>query len=368
MSGAQVLSSLDALSGFTQLTIADHDKEKTAFWSHRGLFQFRHLPFGLTNGPATFQRLMQSVLAPYLWLFALVYIDDIVVYSRSWKEHVLHLDRVLPAIEKSGITLSPTKCHFGYTSILLLGQKVSRLGLSTHDEKVKAITEITCPTKVSELQTFLGMTGYFSAYIPYYSFIVSPLLLRKDSKWEWTAECEHAWQKAKSALLSSPVLGHPIQGKPYCLYTDTSNIALGCCLQQVQPITIRDLQGTKAYTRLQKAHKNGHKVPTLVAKASGVILDIPPNPEWNPSFEDTIVHVEHVIAYWSRTCKSAERNYSATEREALAAKEGLVHFQPFIEGEQVVLITDYAALQWRRHMKTPTDDLLPGGLYSPLTT
>lgn len=142
LSGAQVLSSLDALSGFTQIEIEDEDVEKTAFRTHRGLFQFRRMPFGLKNGPSIFQRTMQNILAPYLWLFTLVYIDDIVVYSKTYEEHLEHLDKVLEAIEKSGLTLSPKKCHFFYSSILLLGHKVSRLGLSTHEEKVRAITEL----------------------------------------------------------------------------------------------------------------------------------------------------------------------------------------------------------------------------------
>jgi hypothetical protein len=125
LSGAQVLSSLDALSGFNQLDMAQEDVEKTAFRTHRGLAQFRRMPFGLRNGPSIFQRVMQGILSPYLWLFCLVYIDDIVVYSRSYEEHLEHLDKVLGAIEKAGVTLSPTKCHLFYSSILLLGHKVS---------------------------------------------------------------------------------------------------------------------------------------------------------------------------------------------------------------------------------------------------
>lgn len=146
------------------------------------------------NGPSAFQHLMQGILSPYLWLFMLVYIDDIVVYSKTWAEHTAHLDLVLSTVSKSGLTLSPKKCHFGYSSILLLGQKVSHLGLSTHAKKVKAMSDLAHPMKVSELQTFLGMMVYFSSHIPYYSFMVSPLfqLLHKNSKWLWTAEYESA--------------------------------------------------------------------------------------------------------------------------------------------------------------------------------
>ena len=350
LSGAQVLSSLDALSGFTQLELDPEDIEKTAFRTHRGLFQFKRMPFGLRNGPSIFQRVMQGILAPYLWLFCLVYIDDIVVYSKSYEEHIDHLDLVLEAIEKAGITLSPNKCHLFYGSILLLGHKVSRLGLSTHLEKVRAILELERPKKLSQLQTFLGMVVYFSAFIPYYASICTPLfqLLRKGARWHWGADEEYAFEAAKNALRSSPVLGHPIEGLPYRLYTDASDEALGCALQQIQPITVKDLQGTRAYTRLRKQFDAGLPPPKLTTTLSAKILDSPSDDKWGESFDSTIVHVERVVAYWSRTFKSAESRYSTTEREALAAKEGLVKFQPYIEGEKILLITDHSALQWAR--------------------
>lgn len=195
LSGSQVLSSFDALAGFTQLEIQEEDHDKTAFRCHLGLWQFRRMPFGLRNGPSIFQRLMQGILAPYLWLFTLVYIDDIVVFSKSWEDHLVHLDKVLGAIANAGVTLSPPKCFIGFSSILLLGQKVSRLGLSTHQEKVQAILELNRPANVSDLQKFLGMVVYFSQYIPYYSFIAAPLfgLLKKGVKWRWEAEHEIAF-------------------------------------------------------------------------------------------------------------------------------------------------------------------------------
>ena len=293
---------------------------------------------------------MQSILSPYLWIFCLVYIDDIVIYSKSYEEHIEHLDKVLEAIEKAGLTLSPKKCHLFYGSILLLGHKVSHLGLSTHAEKVKAIMELERPRKLSQLQAFLGMVVYFSAFIPYYTSICAPLfqLLRKGHKWTWGVEQEHAFQAAKSALNSSPVLGHPIEGLPYRLYTDASDEALGCVLQQVQPIKVKDLKGTRTYDRLKKAHESGLKPPRLVTAIGVHRKDSEFEDEWAPNFEDTVVHIERVIAYWSRLFKSVETRYSTTEREALAAKEGLVKFQPFIEGEDILLVTDHSALQWAR--------------------
>ena len=236
LSGAQVLSSLDALSGFTQLEMHEDDVEKTAFRTHRGLFQFKWMPFGLRKGPSIFQRVMQGILAPYLWIFCLVYIDNIVIYSKTYKDHIDHLDKVLEAIKLSGITLSPVKCHLFYSSILLLSHKVSRLGLLTHVEKVHTIIELQSPTKLSQLQTFLGMAVYFLVFIPYYSDRCYPLfqLLQKGAKWAWTAECKTAFNSIKAALQEAPMLGHPIEGLPYRLYTDASDEALGCSYQGLE--------------------------------------------------------------------------------------------------------------------------------------
>ena len=115
------------------------------------------MPFGYKNGPSIFQRIMQNVLAPFLWIFALVYIDDIVIFSLTFEDHISHLDQVFQAIEKSGVTLAVTKCHFGYQSLLLLRQKVSRLGLSMHKEKVDAVLELEEPKNCHDLQVCLGM-------------------------------------------------------------------------------------------------------------------------------------------------------------------------------------------------------------------
>lgn len=194
------------------------------------------------------------------------------------------------------------------------------------------------------------MAVYFSAFIPYYSDCGYPLfqLLCKGAKWAWSAECETAFNSIKSALQEAPVLGHPIEGLPYRLYTDASDEALGCALQQIQAIAIEDLKGTRLYNQLRKAHDAGKPPPNLVVQLPSSLKDGLIAESWAKNFEETIVYIERVIAYWSRTFKSAETRYSTTEREALRAKEGLVKFQPFIEGEKVTLITDHAALQWAK--------------------
>ncbi|KEP45716.1 putative Transposon Tf2-1 polyprotein [Rhizoctonia solani 123E] len=315
LKGSQWLTTLDALAGFTQLSIREEDRAKTAFRCHRSHYQFKRLPFGFRNGPSVFQRVMNTVLAPFLWIFALVYIDDIVVYSTTFEDHCRHLDQVFGAIQEAGITLSPNKCFLGYQSLLLLGQKVSRLGLSTHKEKVDAIIQLEPPKNIPTLQTFLGMMTYFASYIPFYAWIVAPLfkLLRKSTTWTWGDAEQKAFNLAKQALASAPVMAYPIIGKPFRLYTDVYDVTRG---------------------------------------------DI-----WDKTdFEETIVHVERVIAYWSRILKEAERNYSPTEREALALKEVLVKFQVYLEGSEFIAITDHAALTWSRTYNNVNRRLMTWGL------
>src|SRR5260370_14212308 len=291
---------------------------------------------------------MQGILAPFLWIFSLVYIDDIMVYSQSYEEHLMHLDQVLQAVKEAWITLSPKKCHFAYTLILLLGQKVSHLGLLTHAKKVKAIMELVTPINVRSLQSFLGMAVYFSHYILGYTSLAAPLfeLLRKKVKWEWGKDQETAFHNVQKALTSTLVLGHPMHGHPFRVYLDTSDIAVGACLQQVQPICLGDMKGTKIHDFALEAHRRGLSIPWIAKLALTHSPDVPPPRQWAQPLEDTILQVEQVIVYWSRTLKPAERNYSATECKALGVKEALVKFQPFIKGERNIVITDHATLVW----------------------
>ncbi len=363
LTGSQWLSTLDALAGFTQLQIKPEDREKTAFRTHRGLYQFKRMPFGFRNGPAVFQRVMQGVLAPFLWIFALVYIDDIVIFSKTFQDHLSHLDQVFKAISKSGITLSPKKCNLGYQSLHLLGQKVSRLGLSTHKEKIDAIISLVEPVNKSELQTFLGMMVYFSAYIPYYAWIVAPLfqLLKKDQIWTWGPLQQKAFGFSKQVLANAPVRAYAIPGLGYRLYTDACDYGIAAILQQIQPIAIKDLRGTRIYDKLKKAFESKEPIPNLITQVSKTDPDVPENGEWAENFESTMVHTERVISYWSRVLKTAEKNYSPTEREALGLKEGLIKFQGFIEGEKVLAITDHAALTWARTYQNVNRRLLTWG-------
>lgn len=139
------------------------------------------------NGPSIFQQVMQNILAPFVRILALVHIDDIVIFSLTFEDHVNHLDQVFQASQKSRVTLAVTKCNFGYQSVLLLGQKVSGSGLSMHKEKVDAILQLEEPKNVHDLQVYLGMMVYFLSYAPFHTWIAGPLfnLLKKENEWEW---------------------------------------------------------------------------------------------------------------------------------------------------------------------------------------
>ena len=293
----------------------------------------------------------------------LVYIDDTVVFSLTFNDHLTHLDKVFTAISQANITLSPSKCHLAFQSLLLLGQKVSQLGLLTHKEKVSTITQLDVPRNISELQTFLGMMVYFSSYIPFYAWIAHPFfqLLKKGSKWEWSSVHQEAFELCKEVLTNVPVHRYAMPELPYRVYTNACDYGLAGILQQVQPVTVRDLKGTKVYDRLKKAFDRKEPIPQLVTILSKDKNDVPKVGEWNENFENTVVHVERVVSYWLRVLKLAERNYSPTEREALALKEALIKFQPFLEGVPTLAITDLAALTWSRTFQNVNRWLLTWG-------
>ena len=159
-------------------------------------------------------------------------------------------------------------------------------------------------------------------------------LQQKDSTYTWTDTHQKCFKLIKLALVSASVQGHPKPGQTYRLYTNASNYAIAGAVQKIQFISIKDLWGTHIHKQLAEAYKKGNKVPDLVVRLLKEVDDRHLTPEWSKNWEDMNVPVEQVVAYWSRVLAPAETRYSATEREALATKESLVHFQPFIEGER----------------------------------
>src|SRR6202167_3236128 len=215
-----------------------------------------------------------------------------------------------------------------------------------HKEKVDTVLELEEPNNCHDLQVFLGMMVYFSMYIPFYTWIAGPLfsLLRKSTNWVWTEVHSEAFELCKQVLVNAPVHGYAKPGFPYRLYSDACDFGLAAILQQVQRIQLKDL-----------------KVPSLVVQISKLSNNVPENGSWAESLNDMWIYIERVIAYWSRVLKPAERNYSPTEREALALKEGLIKFQPYIEGESILAVTDHAALTWSKTFQNVNRRLLTWG-------
>ena len=232
LGGACVFSSLDARSGYWQIVMNPEDKEKTAFWSPNGLFQFLRMPFGLTAAPSTYQACMDRLLDGLP--FATCYLDDVLVFSSSLEEHLKHLDAVFERLAQGNIRLHPSKCHFNCAELHHLGYIVNADGLSPDPAKVAAVADACIPANVTDVRSFLGLAGYYRKFVKGFSSIAGPLLalIRKDAPWEWTAACQDAFDELKSCLVRAPILAFPDFDHPFILATDWQPLAIGAVLSQ----------------------------------------------------------------------------------------------------------------------------------------
>lgn len=234
LQGATIFSTLDLKSGYWQVPMSPESIPRTAFTCFRGLYEFVRMPFGLANAPAIFQRAMNEVLSGLIGRIVMVYIDDIVVYSRSTAEHAEHLRQVFQRLKDVGLQAKPSKCSFELEEIELLGHIVSAKGLRPLPAKVEAITNLERPKDVKSVRTFLGMTGYYQNHVPDYAKVASPLteLTKKNHPFIWGEEQQEAFDILKRALVNAPILAHPDPQRPYALYTDASDKAVGAILVQ----------------------------------------------------------------------------------------------------------------------------------------
>ncbi|XP_073354657.1 uncharacterized protein [Aegilops tauschii subsp. strangulata] len=210
------------------------DIPKTAFTSRYGLYEFTVMPFGLTNAPAYFVHLMNKVFMKFMDKFVVVFIDDILVYSRTPEEHAEHLRIVLGELRKHQLYAKFSKCEFWLRQVGFLGHILNQEGVAVDPEKVKAILDWKPPANVTDVRSFLGSVGYYRRFIEGFSTVAKPMtqLLKKDKKFVWTEACEQSFQELKKKLTTAPVLTVPDIHKSFEVYCDASRKGLGCVLMQ----------------------------------------------------------------------------------------------------------------------------------------
>ena len=295
------ISTIDLTRGYWQVPVAKEDRHKTAFATPYGFYQFNVMPFGLQGAPATFQRLMDQVLQG-LEEFSAAYLDDVVIYSETWEEHLEHVRRVLQKLREAGLTVKMKKCQFGMSHCLYLGHMVGSGDVRPEPTKVLAVKAFPVPTTKKQVRVFLGLTGYYRRFIPDYATVAAPLtdLTKKEARNRviWTTKCANAFQRLKDTLCSAPVLRRPDFKQPFILQTDASERGVGAVLSQ------HDDMGQ-----------------------------------------------EHPVAFFSRKLLPREERYSTIEKECLAIKLGVQAFKAYLLGRSFHVLTDHRALVWLNRLK-----------------
>jgi hypothetical protein len=235
LQGTKWFTKFDVRDGFHRIRIAEGHEWKTAFRTKYGLYEWCVMPMGLTNAPATFQAVVNEVLNEYLDVFVLVYLDDILVYTNGTKEeHIEHVRKVLKKLQEHKLLLKPEKCEFHVTETDYLGYTISRNGVGMNPAKVQAVLDWPVPTKVKEVQSFLGLANYYRKFIQNYSGIAAPLteVTKKDVGFQWGAEQQEAFEMLKKWFTEAPMLRMYDPNQPTRVETDASDKALGAVLAQ----------------------------------------------------------------------------------------------------------------------------------------
>ena len=294
--GARVFSKIDLKSGYHQIRVAEGDEEKTAFRTRYGHFQFRVMPFGLTNAPATIMHLMNSIFREELDAFVIVFLDDILIYSRNLKEHVEHLRKVLTILRENKLFAKLSKCAFAKPEIDFLGYIVNDRGISVDPAKTAAVSDWPTPTTPTHVRSFLGLCSYYRRFVESFANIAAPLhdLTKKDTPTPlpWTPEHDKAFKRLKEKLISAPLLAVQDPDRPWTIYTDASDVAIGAILLQ--------------------DHGKGLQP----------------------------------VAYESRKLREAEHNYAVHKKEALAIVHALQTWRCYVQGRNITVVTDHQALRY----------------------
>lgn len=303
---ANFISSLDLESGYHQIPMARESIPLTAFTvPGKGLFQFKRMPSGLCNAPATFQSTMEHILRPVLGRFVFVYLDDIIIFSETYDEHVRHLKEVFRLLRDAGLRINWEKCQFLQPYVEYLGHVVGQGEIRVIPKKVEAVLNLPPPTRRKEVRSFLGLVNWYRSFIKNCAGKSAPLsrLLQKDVKFVWTEREQNAFDLLKKCLTEAPVLVCPDFNQKFEIHVDASLIGVGAVL-------------------IQRKNRK-----------------------------------ERVVAYASKTLNRQQRNWSTTERELYAIVFGIETFREYVDGSKFLVVSDHAPLQWLHSLKNPSGKL-----------
>ena len=293
---------LDLRSAFLQIPLSPRTQEICTFVCHEGAFKFLKCPFGLSNIPLVFSRLMDMVFKGIKNTFVHYFIDDIIITSETYPEHCQHIKQVFERLRQANLTLEPKKAFFFRKTVTFLGHKISENGISTDDSNIDKVKNFAPPNKVKDVRSFLGLCNYYKRFIQNYSKIASPLqtLVRKNIKFQWNNEAHLAFEELKIKLTTAPVLALPnmISEEPLILTTDASTLSVGFILSQKQ-------------------------------------------------FDHVVMKkVEKVICYGGRALTEIQSKYTITELELFACLHGITKLDSYLRGKKFTLVTDHAPLKW----------------------
>ena len=293
LGGSRFISTLDFLKGYLQIPLTDRAKAKTAFVCEEGLFSFERLSFGLSTAPSIFQECMSKLLNG-AGAYATSYLDDLIVHSKTFSEHISHLQDIFDRIRRANMKLQKTKCTFLREEVPYLGHIITRNGIKPDMGKIKAIQELDAPKTVKEVRAFVGMTSYYRRYIPHYAEIAEPLtqLTRKHVKFDWNKQRQDSFDQLKAALINPPVLAVPEFNKNFSLYCDSSSYSIGAVLTQ------------------------------------------------------TIDGQEKPVYYLSHQLSKTQRKWSTIERECFAIVFALDKFRIYLEGKKFPIYCDHNPLKF----------------------
>ncbi|GBG73705.1 hypothetical protein CBR_g17046 [Chara braunii] len=348
LAGNRFFTKIDLRSGYHQIRVATEDQPKTVFRSSFGRYKFTVMPFGLTNAPATFQTAMNDIFRNILEEYFLVYLDDILVYSRTLENHLRHLRDVLQRLRKHDFYAKISKCRFAQCKVNFLGHHVSDQSLHMDDAKITPTAEWPVPTSAKQLRSFLGLTSYYSNFIQgyaRYSYVLTSTLLRKNPPWFWTLLCEDAFRALKKVVTCAPVLRLSDFDRPFIVTTDASDFAVGAVLSQVFPSPPDSPYPHIPPSPPPPADTASRLMPTLPSLPS---TDSPPVTYSPTIVEDGTVEVragDCLIAFYSRQLLSAEINYTADEREVLTVVYATWHWRHYPHGAPFTVRTDNSVVQ-----------------------